>query len=220
MKKTFQVDIVSDVVCPWCIIGYKGLVQAIHEMGIADLVEIEWHPFEINPDMPPEGEERTAYSARKYGATPEDSARSRIQMTKLGTELGFSFDFFDGMKVVNTQDAHVLLEYAKEQGLQTQLKLRLFSAFFTERKDVSDRAVLAREVEAVGLKVNDALAQLDDDAARGRVQAQEAFWHQQGVSGVPTIIFNQSSVLTGAQPVEVYKQVFTQLIRNAEPLNE
>lgn len=212
MKKTIQVDIVSDVVCPWCIIGYKRLAQTIDEMGIADQVKTEWHPFEINPGMPPEGEERTAYSARKYGATPEESAGARIQMTELGAELGFPFDFFDGMRVVNTQDAHILLEYAKEMGLQTELKLRLFSAFFTEHKDVSDRAVLAREVEAVGLNVDDALAQLDNDAARGRVRAQEAFWHEQGVSGVPTIVFNQSSALTGAQPVEVYKQVLADLI--------
>lgn len=212
MNNIIKVDIVSDIVCPWCIIGYKRLEQAIHELGIKDQVEIEWHPFEINPDMPPEGEERTVYSARKYGATPEESARSRIQLTELGAELGFQFDFFDGMKVVNTQDAHVLLEYANEFGKQTELKLRLITAFFSEHKDVSDRRTLAQELKAVGLNVDEALVLLEDDAARGRVQAQEAFWHNQGVSGVPTIIFNQSRALTGAQPVEVYKQVLADLI--------
>jgi predicted DsbA family dithiol-disulfide isomerase len=213
MKNSIKVDIVSDVACPWCIVGYQRLQQAISGMGLEDRVEIEWHPFEINPDMPPEGEELSAHSARKYGTTPEESRRFRAQLTELGAELGFTFDFFDGMKIVNTQDAHVLLEYAHEQGKQTELKLRLFTALFSERKDVSDRQVLAQELDAVGLDVDEAMAELQNNEARQRVQEKEAFWHRQGVSGVPTIIFNQSDALTGAQPTEIYKQVLAELIK-------
>lgn len=212
MTNSIKVDIVSDIACPWCTVGYQRLQQAITEMDLQDQVEIEWHPFEINPDMPPEGEDLSAHSARKYGTTPEEIRRFRTQLTELGAELGFTFDFFDGMKIVNTQDAHILLAYAREQGKQTELKLRLFSALFSERKDVSDRQILAQELDAVGLDVDAAMAELQNNTARQRVQDKEAFWHHQGVSGVPTIIFNQTDALTGAQPVEVYKQILTKLM--------
>ncbi|MDF7800042.1 DsbA family oxidoreductase [Pontiellaceae bacterium B1224] len=212
MKNTIKVDIVSDVACPWCIIGYQRLLQAINEMSLQNQIDVEWHPFEINPDMPPQGEELTAHSARKYGTTPEESRRFRTQLTELGAELGFKFDFYDGMKIVNTQDAHILLEAARKQGKQTALKLRLFTALFNERKDISDRTILAQELEAVGLAVDDAMAELNNDEARKRVQTKEGFWYEQGVSGVPTIIFNQSNTLTGAQSVEIYKQVLAELI--------
>lgn len=109
MSDKIKLDIISDVVCPWCIIGYKRLGKAIFEMGMQDKVELEWQPFELNPDMPAEGEDLPAHITRKYGTTPDESARSLDNMTKLGAELGFKFDYFDGMKMVNTRDVHILL---------------------------------------------------------------------------------------------------------------
>ncbi|MDF7808315.1 DsbA family oxidoreductase [Pontiellaceae bacterium B12219] len=211
MKNTLKVDIVSDVACPWCIVGYLRLQQAITETGLQGRVDIEWHPFEINPDMPPEGEELNAHIARKYGSTPEECRHFRAQLTQLGTELSFAFDYYDGMKVVNTRDAHILLEYAQEQGKQTALIQRLFAALFSERKDISNRQILEQEAASVGLNVDEVMAELENAAARQRVQDKEAFWINQGVSGVPTVIFNQTSALTGAQPVEFYKQVLEEL---------
>ncbi|MBU0946544.1 MAG: DsbA family oxidoreductase [Proteobacteria bacterium] len=212
MADTIKLDIISDVVCPWCIIGYKRLLAAISELGIQDKVEIEWQPFELNPDIPAEGEEVSVHIARKYGMTPDESSRTLAHMTNLGAELGFKFDYFDGMKMVNTRDVHILLDYAKEFGKQTELQLRLFEAFFSERKDVSDRQILTQELQRVGLTVAEALARLDDIDTRNRVQAQEAYWHSLGVSSVPTMVFNRASSLTGAQPVDVYKQVLAELV--------
>ena len=115
------------------------------------------------------------------------------------------------MKIVNTRDAHVLLDYAHEQGLQNELKQRLFAAFFTEHKDVSDRAVLLAEAQSVGLDTAAATLALDDDERRSRVVSQEQQWQRQGVSGVPTVIFNRRSAMTGAQPQATYKEVLQEL---------
>jgi predicted DsbA family dithiol-disulfide isomerase len=133
-------------------------------------------------------------------------------MAEVGAELGFTFDYFDDMKIVNTRDAHVLLDFAKEQGKQTELKMRLVSAYFSERKDVSDRDLLLQELKNVGLNTEGALARLDNDDARYEVKTKEAYWQGLGVSSVPTMVFNKKSVLTGAQPVDVYKQVITALL--------
>ncbi|MBY6195813.1 DsbA family oxidoreductase [Vibrio hangzhouensis] len=212
MNQTIKLDVVSDVVCPWCIIGYKRLEQAIRELGVEDRIDLEWQPFELNPHMPLEGQNLREHLAEKYGTTKEDSIRAREQLTQLGREVGFTFDYSDEMKMLNTFEAHILLEYAKEQGKQTDLKLRLFSAFFGEGKDISNREVLANELAAVGLDSKSAIARLDDPNARLEVQHAEETWKNLGISSVPTVVFNRQSALTGAQPVEVYKQVLQELL--------
>ncbi|WP_299263180.1 DsbA family oxidoreductase [uncultured Psychrosphaera sp.] len=212
MVDKVKIDIVSDVVCPWCIIGYRNLEKAIEELGIQDQVEIEWQPFELNPDMPLEGENLSAHSARKYGSTPESSAQFRVEMAARGNEVDFSFDYFKEMKIVNTRDCHVLLEYAKEFNLQTELKLRLFSAFFTEHKDVSDREVLVKEAETVGLNLNAVTAQLEDETSALHVQQVESQWQQMGISSVPTVVVNRRNAIAGAQPVEAFKQLLQSAI--------
>lgn len=212
MVSKVKIDVISDVVCPWCTIGYKRLEKAIQELGVQDQIELEWQPFELNPNMPPEGENVQEHIANKYGSSPEDWKRSQDHMAEVGAELGFTFDYFDDMKIVNTRDAHVLLDYAKEQGKQTELKMRLVSAYFSERKDVSDRDILIQELKSVGLDTDGALARLDNDDARYEVKTKEAYWQSVGVSSVPTMVFNNKSALTGAQPVDVYKQVITALL--------
>lgn len=216
MKDKIKLDIISDVVCPWCIVGYKRLEAAITEMGIEDQVEIEWQPFELNPHMPVEGENVQEHIENKYGASREDQKRSQEQMAAAGEALGFKFDYFDNMKIVNTRDAHVLIEFAKEKGKQTALKLRLITAFFSERKDVSDREVLLKEIEAIGLDSKEALARLENKEAKNEIQTKEAYWQSLGVNSVPTVVFNTKSALTGAQPIEVYKQVLTELLQESE----
>jgi len=212
MASKLKIDIISDVVCPWCTIGYKRLEKAITEMGVEDQIELEWQPFELNPHMPIEGENVQEHIANKYGASLEDQKRSQEHMAEVGAELGFTFDYFDDMKIVNTRDAHILLDFAKEQGKQTELKMRLVTAFFSERKDVSDREILLQELRSIGLDTDMARTRLDDDNARYEVQSKEAYWQNVGVSSVPTMVFNNKSALTGAQPVSVYKQVLTELL--------
>ena len=212
MKEKLKIDIVSDVVCPWCIIGYKRLEKAISELGIEDKVEIEWQPFELNPGMPPEGQDLTEHIAEKYGSTVEQQQASQQNMTDIGEELGFKFNYFEGMRMANTFDAHVLLEYAKNFGKQTELKMRLITSFFTERKDVSDRTVLKEALIAVGLNADEALARLDSEEARFEVRNKQGEWKNMGVNSVPTIVFNMKSAVTGAQPVSTFKQILGELI--------
>ncbi|MFT6984277.1 MAG: putative DsbA family dithiol-disulfide isomerase [Psychromonas sp.] len=206
-----KIDIVSDVVCPWCIVGYKHLEAAINELGLQDRVEIEWQPFELNPDMPEQGEDLRAHVLRKYGAKREDSDKARDNISALGAEYGFKFDYFEGMKMVNTRDAHLLLDFAHLHGLQHQLKQRLFAAFFSEHRDVSDRAVLLAEARSVGLDTAAAALALDDSKRRSDLLKQESYWQQQGISGVPTVIFNRNSAMTGAHPQSAYKEVLEEL---------
>lgn len=206
MASKLQIDIISDVVCPWCIIGYKHLMQAIDELGVKDQVEIQWQPFELNPDMPSEGENLRVHSARKYGSTPESSQQFRVEMTERGNAVGFEFNYFDQMKMVNTHDAHILLEYAHQHHLQTELKLRLFSAFFSEQKDISDHDVLANELTAVGLNAQEAIARISNTDSRRALQEVKSQWQQAGISSVPTVVLNRRSAVSGAHPVESFKQ--------------
>ena len=212
MANKLKIDIVSDVVCPWCTIGYKRLEKAIKELGVEDQVEIEWQPFELNPNMPAEGQNVNEHITEKYGSTTEQQTESKRNMTEIGADLGFTFDYFDDMRMVNTFDAHVLLEYAKDFGKQTELKMALTKAFFSDRKDVSKKDILKETLLSVGLNANEALAKIDDEEARKEVRTKQDYWKNMGVNSVPTIVFNRKSAVTGAQPVDTFKQVLSELI--------
>ena len=212
MADKIKIDIVSDVVCPWCTIGYKRLDKAISEMGIQDQVEIEWQPFELNPHMPKEGQNVQEHITEKYGSSLEEQKRSQEYMAEAGAELGFTFDYFDEMRMANTFEAHILLEYAKAFGKQTELKMRLTTAFFSERKDVSDRAILKQALLDVGLNAEEALANLDNDQSRYEIRSKEDYWKNLGVNSVPTIVFNRKSAVTGAQPVDVFKRILSEVL--------
>lgn len=212
MKEKLKIDIVSDVVCPWCTIGYKRLEKAIIELDIKDQVEIEWQPFELNPNMVAEGQNVTEHLTEKYGSTVEQQKESKQNMTNIGKELDLTFDYFDEMRMVNTFEAHVLLEYAIKFGKQTELKMCLTTAFFSERKDVSKRDILKEALQTVGLNAEEGLAQLDNNEARKEIRSKQSYWKNLGVNSVPTIVFNRKSSLTGAQPVDTFKKVLSELI--------
>ncbi|WP_299779575.1 DsbA family oxidoreductase [uncultured Formosa sp.] len=215
MAEKLKIDIVSDVVCPWCTIGYKRLEKAISELGVQNQIDIEWQPFELNPKMPAEGQNIIEHIEEKYGATLEQQKESQQHMADTGEELGFTFDYFDEMRMSNTFEAHVLLEYAKPFGKQTALKLNLMTAFFSERKDVSDRAILKQALLDVGLNAEEGLALLDQDNARSEVKDKEDYWKNMGITSVPTIVFNRTSAITGAQPVDVFKDVLKDLLQRS-----
>jgi len=212
MKEKLKIDIVSDVVCPWCTIGYKRLEKAISELDLEDQIDIEWQPFELNPNMPVEGQNVTEHITEKYGSTLAQQKQSQQMMTDAGEELGFKFDYFDEMRMVNTFDAHILLEYAKGFGKQTELKMTLTKAFFSDRKDVSKKAILKEALLQVGLNADEALAKIDDEEARLDIRNKQNYWKELGVNSVPTIVFNRKSAVTGAQPVDTFKQVLSELI--------
>ncbi len=208
-----RIDIVSDVMCPWCIIGYRQLAQALEATGTPH--EIHWHPFELNPEMPPEGQNMREHIVEKYGSTPEQSEQSRAQMTALGDTLGFDFQFSADMRMHNTFNAHQLLHWADTQGRKHDLKMALFSAHFTDRRDLSDIAVLADVASEIGLNRDEALAVLEDQRFAGDVRQTENFWIQQGIRGVPAVVFERQHLVTGAQGVENYSQILTQLAKEA-----
>jgi len=208
-----KIDIVSDIVCPWCAIGYKRLSQAINEMKMEDKVEIEWHPFELNPDMPLEGINANKYLMNKYQLSQDRLIYTRNNVKKLGEEVEFKFDYFEDMKKLNTLDAHILLDYAKEFNKQTELEVRLTEAYFSERKDISDRNVLFLALKRVGLNADEAIARLDNNEARENVQKEKRYWLERGVSSIPTMIFNSDIVLEGAVSVDTYKKVLTKMIK-------
>ncbi len=220
MKEKLKIDIVSDVVCPWCTIGYKRLEKAINELGIQDQVEIEWQPFELNPNMPAEGQNLQEHIADKYGSTIEQFKESQQRMIEAGEEVGFTFNYFDNMRMSNTFEAHILLEYAKHFGKQTELKMTLTKAFFSERKDVSKREVLKQALKDVGLNVDEGMSKLDNDDVRYEVKSKEGLWQNAGVSSVPTVIFNRKSAVTGAQPIETFKQVLSELMNKQETVSK
>lgn len=204
-----RIDIASDVVCPWCIIGYRQLETALRETGMQ--AEIHWHPFELNPQMPDEGEDLQQHLAAKYGSTPEDSRKSRARLTAMGAELGFTFNYADNMKMVNTFRAHQLLHWAGTQGREHELKMALFEAYFTHRQDVNDPEVLADISGRIGLDRNEALAVLRDARFADAVRDAERLWINRGIQGVPAMVFNQKYLVTGAQGTDNFTSILQQL---------
>ncbi|WP_417881122.1 DsbA family oxidoreductase [Vibrio sp.] len=202
-----KIDIISDVVCPWCVIGVKHLKDAVVKNNWQDRIDIEWYPFELNPDMPPEGENLREHIARKYGASAEESEQNRQRLIEFGQSVGFEFNFTDETRIYNTRKCHILLDYAHSVGLQTQLKIALFTAYFTDGKNISDTDILLSIGEKVGLEVNEMIAYLHDNAEHDKLDVIEDQWREMDISGVPTIVFNNQKGLTGAQSVESYEEI-------------
>ncbi len=162
--------------------------------------------------MPAEGQNVDEHITEKYGSTAAQQKESKQRLVDAGNELGFTFDYFDDMRIVNTFDAHVLLEYAKKFDKQTALKMRLTASYFSERKDVSQRDVLKQALLDVGLNAEEGIALLENEEARYEVRTQQGYWKNLGVNSVPTIVFNRKSAVTGAQPVDLFKKVLSELI--------
>lgn len=208
-----QIDIISDVVCPWCIIGFRQLDQALAETGV--LAKLRWHPFELNPNMGAEGQNLREHIMEKYGSTEEQSRAARAQITDLGASLGFAFNFDDDSKIVNTFQAHQLLDWAEEQGRQHPLKLALFKSYFTDQQDVSDPEVLLACVDDAGLETETARRVLETSSQAESVRQKQAFWTSRGITGVPAMVFAGKYLVTGAQGVENYIQILERCLQEA-----
>ncbi len=208
------IDIYSDVMCPWCAIGYGQLTKALDELGCEIEAEVRWRPFELNPDMPPEGEEQEAHLARKYGRSAEEGAAVRGQMRAIADAAGVSlaYEGDDGgdpppAMMWNTRECHKLLTFALEQAgpqVQTQLKLALFKAHFNHRRPLNDRETLLDIAADAGLQREAAKAALDDAALDARVLAEERQAWDLNITGVPAMIVNDKFLIPGAQAPEVY----------------
>lgn len=208
-KQPLQIDIVSDVVCPWCIIGYRQLAEALEQTNTPH--EIHWHPFELNPNMPPEGQNLREHIIEKYGSSVQESNDSRIRMTAAGAEVGFEFQFTDDTRMHNTFNLHQLLHWAEQQGRMHDLKQALFTAHFTNNRNISDNAVLADIAAEIGLNRTEALAVLEDQRFAKEIRESVQRSQEQGIQSVPAVIFNGRHLVSGAQGVENYTNILKQL---------
>jgi len=213
MSRPVRIDFVSDVMCPWCAIGLAALEQAIARVGGDLQVDLRFQPFELNPQLPAEGEDVADHLARKYGLDEQQLAQNSEAIRARGQALGFAFNLDRRGRIHNTFDAHRLLHWAGEQGAAAQLALKhaLLEAYFTHGRDVSSHAVLAEVAGAAGLDAARASAVLASGDYADAVRAQQAFYRERGIAAVPSIIFNDRHLLQGGQPVEQFEQALRQL---------
>ena len=210
MTKPMRIDFVSDISCPWCVIGLKGLEEALRRVG--DLVEAEIHlqPFELNPDMPPEGQNVREHVEQKYGPARGDSSAVRDTIRTRAADVGFVIATSEDSRIYNTFDAHRLLHWAETQGKALPLKTALFEAYFTMGWNPSDPKILIAAAESVGLDIDEARDVLDSGRYAEDVCAAEQLWQSRGIHSVPAIIFNERFLVSGGQSPEA----FVQAVRN------
>ena len=204
-----KIDFVSDVACPWCAVGLYSLEEALRRVGPELTVELHFQPFELNPQMPPEGENAAEHLARKYGASPEQLVQTREMLRQRGTELGFTFG--ERPRIWNTFDAHRLLLWAGLEGKQRELKHALLAAYHTHAQNPGSHDVLLQLCAGVGLDQQRARAILDSDEYAAEVREAERFWQQQGISAVPSVIIDGKHLIQGGQPPEAFERALRQL---------
>ncbi|WP_040522783.1 DsbA family oxidoreductase [Aliiglaciecola lipolytica] len=208
-----QIDIVSDVSCPWCIIGYQALTKAIDNLSSEIAVDIHWQPFELNPQMPPEGQEIGEHITQKYGISLQQAEQNRENIKQRGLAVGYEFGNRGGGRIYNTFDAHRLLHWAAEFGKQTELKLALFDLYFKQSGNPSDHQQLLAVVEQVGLDKEKAEAILNSDLFEQDVRAAQTHYQKAGIHSVPAVIVNNKHLISGGQPVEVFEQALRQIAK-------
>jgi predicted DsbA family dithiol-disulfide isomerase len=211
MATQVKIDFVSDVSCPWCVIGLKSLETALKSLEGEVAADLHFQPFELNPQMGGEGQDITEHITQKYGSTPADIARNGENIRVRGAELGFEFNMQRRGRIYNTFDAHRLLHWAETEGKQEALKNALFSAYFTEGRNPSDHAVLLDVAQKVGLDANRAGEILKSDEFAAEVREREKFYADRGIRAVPSVIINDQHLIQGGQPAEVFEKALRQL---------
>lgn len=211
--KTLQIDYVSDVACPWCAIGLGGLEVALDNLlGVID-ARVKFQPFELNPDMGPEGEDELKYLTQKYGAPPEQFVQTRGMQRKRGAEVGVEFAPGNGGRIWNTFDAHRLLHWAGEEGPDKQwaLKKELMHAYHGRSENVSDSEVLVRIARTAGLDEQRTREILAGDEFALTVREKELEWQQAGINAVPAVVVNRKYLISGGQPAAAYEDALRRI---------
>jgi predicted DsbA family dithiol-disulfide isomerase len=216
MTVKMKIDFVSDVSCPWCVIGLKSLEAALIRLGDDVVAEMHFQPFELNPKMGPDGQDIAEHVAQKYGSSPAQFAQNQEMIRARGADLGFAFEMKKRGRIYNTFDAHRLLHWAEGEGKQRALKNALFTAYFTDGRDPSDHGVLADVAESVGLDVERARQILASDEYAADVRAREQFYLRHGINAVPSVIINDRHLIQGGQPAEIFEQTLRQLATSSQ----
>jgi predicted DsbA family dithiol-disulfide isomerase len=209
---SIQIDFVSDVVCPWCAVGLRSLEIALERLGPAVHTTLVFRPFQLNPDMGPQGEDIGEYLQHKYGSTPQQQAQMRETIRQRGEAVGFEFAMDKRQRTYNTFDAHRLLHWAHLEGKQHALKSALLRAYFTDGDNPSDAQVLLRLAQSVGLDPERAQAILAGDDYADAVRAEQDFYRRSGIQSVPAIILNERHLISGGQPPEVFERALRGLV--------
>jgi predicted DsbA family dithiol-disulfide isomerase len=212
MTSSVTIDFISDVVCPWCALGATALEQAIENVAGEVSVELTYKPFELNPDMPAEGEQAVEHLMRKYGRTADDVAAGKAMQIARGEAIGFKFDLEKRTHFYSTFDAHRLLLWALQEGRQVELKRVLLRAYFSEGQNPSDHSTLVRLATEAGLDATGAREVLASDAFASDVREHEIYYRQHGINSVPAMVLNGRHLVSGSQSVEYYEQMLRQMV--------
>ncbi|SDS92366.1 Predicted dithiol-disulfide isomerase, DsbA family [Pseudomonas sp. Z003-0.4C(8344-21)] len=210
MSRTVKIDFVSDVVCPWCALGATALEQAISNLAGEVEVQLTYKPFELNPDMPAEGEHAIVHMMRKYGRSAEQVADRNAMIIERGAQIGFHFDLEKRSHFHNTFDAHRLLFWAVTQGVQRPLKRALLKAYFSDGQNPNDHATLVTLAGAVGLDSQRAQAVLANGEFAEEVRELERFYQLRGIDSVPAMVIDDQQLIAASQSVAYYEQALRQ----------
>lgn len=205
-----KLDILSDPICPWCYIGKTNLDRALEAVPDHPFI-IEWHPFQLNPDMPREGADRRAYLEAKFGGK-ENAVRAYAAVMDHAEKAGLKINFENMHRTPNTLDAHRLIHWAGIEGKQSAAVSALFKAYFTEGRDIGNQEVLADLADGIGLDASVILRLLQSDADEAMIRERDAHSRKMGVNSVPTFIVANKHAVPGAQSTEVWKQVITDIM--------
>ncbi|MFD2366736.1 DsbA family oxidoreductase [Pseudoduganella sp. GCM10020061] len=209
--KQLKIDFVSDVSCPWCIIGLKSLEQALGRLHGQIAADLHFQPFELNPDMGPGGQDVGEHLMQKYGMTEAQGAQNREAIRARGEALGFTFNMDKRSRIYNTFDAHRVLHWAGLEGKQHEMELKLFEAYFTKGEDPGSHEVLERVAREAGLDGERVKSILASDEFAKEVRERQAFYHRAGINSVPAVIINDRHLISGGQPPEVFEQALLQI---------
>jgi predicted DsbA family dithiol-disulfide isomerase len=218
MTQPLKIDFVSDVVCPWCVVGLGGLETALEHLKAEGVeAEVAFRPFELNPQMAPEGENIVDHIGRKYGSTPEQSAQNRAMITERAASVGFDMRMTSDSRIWNTFDAHRLLHWAGEVSegggpdKQAALKKALFRIHFTEGRNLTDAGELTTAAEAAGLDRAEAAEVLTSGRYVQAVRAEQDLWRSRGINSVPAVVVEGKYLISGGQPPEVFEDALRKI---------
>ena len=218
MNTHLKIDFVSDVSCPWCVVGLRALDMALARVSPEVSATLHFQPFELNPTMGPEGQDITEHITQKYGISEAQAEANRAVIRERGAALGFTFsgtnaDGGGRSRTYNTFDAHRLLHWAHTEGADKQKSLKegLFKAYFTDGESPASHAVLIKVAQAAGLDAQRATEILSTDEYAIEVRESEQFYQSQGIHSVPAVIINDRHLISGGQPVDVFEQALRQI---------
>jgi predicted DsbA family dithiol-disulfide isomerase len=214
MTTVMKIDFVSDIACPWCAVGLGALEQALEELQGEVKADIHFQPFELNPQMPPGGEDLTEHLGKKYGSTADQQAQMYQNIKARGAEVGFAFHPTGRGRIFNTFDAHRLLHWAEVEGLagdQIQLKKAFVQAYQGRGENIESHEVLLSAVKSLGLDAASAQTVLESDAYAKDVKEREHLYTNAGISAVPAVIINDRHLISGGQPADVFERALREI---------